>query len=134
MIDYPKIPQQRLLERLEFPQGQIRMVLDTDTFNEIDDQFAVVYALKSPERLKIEAFYAAPFFNDLSDNPHDGMEKSYHELHKITALLPEAAGIPIFRGSETYLPGAETPFISEAARDLVERAMASPDNDPLYVV
>ncbi|MBE0698068.1 MAG: nucleoside hydrolase, partial [Anaerolineaceae bacterium] len=40
------------------------MVLDTDTYNEIDDQFAVVYALLSPEQLQVEALYAAPFTND----------------------------------------------------------------------
>ncbi len=51
------------------------MVLDTDTFNEIDDQFAVIYALHSKERLQVEAFYAAPFHNELSSGPKDGMEK-----------------------------------------------------------
>jgi hypothetical protein len=34
------------------------MVLDTDTYNEIDDQFAVTYGLLSPERLSVEALYA----------------------------------------------------------------------------
>ena len=37
------------------------MVLDTDTANEIDDQFAVAHALLSGERLGLEAIYAAPF-------------------------------------------------------------------------
>lgn len=136
MISYPKLSQAKLLERLEHPDPNrtIRMVLDTDTFNEIDDQFAVVYALKSPEKLQIEAFYAAPFHNELSEGPGDGMEKSYHELHKIAALLPEMKGIPIYRGSTAYLAGAEAPQHSDAALNLVERAMASPDDDPLYVV
>ena len=31
--------------RLAPPEGKVRMVLDTDTANEIDDQFALVYAL-----------------------------------------------------------------------------------------
>lgn len=128
------LSQEKLLKRLEYPQGKIRMVLDTDTFNEIDDQFAVVYALKSPEKLQVEAFYAAPFFNDLSTGPADGMEKSYQELKKIAGIVPEMANIPIYRGSETYLPGSETPVESEAARNLVERAMASEEDDPLYVV
>ena len=43
------------------------MVLDTDTYNEIDDQFAVVHALLSPEHLNVEALYAAPFHNNRSD-------------------------------------------------------------------
>ena len=51
-----------LLERLAPPTGPVSMVLDTDTYNEIDDQFAVVYGMLSPY-LNIEAIYAAPFFN-----------------------------------------------------------------------
>jgi purine nucleosidase len=134
MIDYPKLSQEKLLRRLLHPNKKIRMVLDTDTFNEIDDQFAVVYSLKSHEQMQVEAFYAAPFYNDLSTGPKDGMEKSYLELHKISALLPEMADIPIFRGSEAYLSDPEKPVESEAARNLVERAMASSEDDPLYVV
>jgi inosine-uridine nucleoside N-ribohydrolase len=134
MSTYPQLSQEQLLRRLEHPQGKIRMVLDTDTFNEIDDQFAVIYAMKSPERLQVEAFYAAPFFNELSEGPKDGMEKSYRELQKIASILPEMSGIPIYRGSERYLPGPETPVDSEAARNIVERAMASAEDDPLYVV
>ena len=57
----------------------VRMVLDTDTYNEIDDQFAVVYALISPE-LDVQAVYAAPFHNNRSSGPGDGMEKSYEEI------------------------------------------------------
>ncbi|MDR6882573.1 nucleoside hydrolase [Bacillus sp. 3255] len=136
MISYPNLSQSKLLERLSRPDPgrQLRMVLDTDTFNEIDDQFAVVYALKSPEKLRIEAFYAAPFHNELSEGPEDGMEKSYQELLKIAALLPEMSGIPVYRGSTAYLAGPEAPQKSAAALNLVERAMASPDDDPLYVV
>ncbi|WP_274653603.1 nucleoside hydrolase [Paenibacillus humicola] len=134
MLRYAEMTEDKRIRRLAFPNGRIRMVLDTDTYNEIDDQFAIAYAVKSPERLKIEAFYAAPFHNELSSGPEDGMEKSYRELHKIASLLPEMSGTPILRGSTAYLPGPDTPVESEAARDLVRRAMASPDDDPLYVV
>jgi len=54
-------PDSLLLERLKMPEGKIDMVLDTDTYNEIDDQFALVYALRSKERLNVKAVYAAPF-------------------------------------------------------------------------
>ncbi|WP_219835520.1 nucleoside hydrolase [Paenibacillus sp. R14(2021)] len=134
MVQFPVLSEQRLLQRLAYPNRPIRIVLDTDTYNEIDDQFAVIYALKSPEKITVEAFYAAPFYNELSSGPKDGMEKSYDELVKIAGLLPEMNGIPIHRGSERYLPAADTPVDSAAARDLVARAMASSEDDPLYVV
>jgi len=41
--------------------GPLRVVIDTDAANEIDDQFALALALLAPERLKIEAITAAPF-------------------------------------------------------------------------
>jgi hypothetical protein len=58
-MNFPKIEDTDRLQRLKPPTGSIRMVLDTDTYNEVDDQFAVVYALLSPEKLDLEAIYAA---------------------------------------------------------------------------
>ena len=51
------------LNLLSPPAGRVRVVLDTDTYNEIDDQFAIVQMLLSPDRFDVEAIYAAPFFN-----------------------------------------------------------------------
>ena len=39
----------------------VTMILDTDTFNEIDDQFALVYALCSPEHWRVAGVTAAPW-------------------------------------------------------------------------
>jgi purine nucleosidase len=38
-----------------------RIVIDTDAANEIDDQFALAWALLAPERLDVLAVYAAPY-------------------------------------------------------------------------
>ncbi len=43
------------------PAGPLRVVIDTDTANEIDDQFAIAWALLSPAQLRIEGIHAAPF-------------------------------------------------------------------------
>lgn len=123
-----------LMNRLNPPTGSIRMVLDTDTFNEIDDQFAVVWALLSPERITVEAIYAAPFYNELSSSPQDGMEKSYQEILRILALLDKPSDSFAFRGSAGYLESSTQPRESEAARDLVARAMSHSGEHPLYVV
>ena len=135
-MTFPALTDSFRLSRLQPPAADrtIRMVLDTDTYNEIDDQFAVVYALKSPERLKVEALYAAPFFNELSDGPEDGMEKSYDEILRILNRLGKPADGFVFKGSRSYMPGPGEPVRSEAAVDLIRKAKASPDDDPLYVV
>ena len=113
---------------------RIDMVLDTDTYNEVDDQFALAYALLSPERLNVQAVYAAPFHNSRSNGPADGMEKSYDEILRFLGKMNISAEGLVFKGSASYLPDGRTPVDSPAARDLVERAMSRPDGDPLYVV
>jgi purine nucleosidase len=128
----PILSKDPLVQRLQPPAGPIRMVLDTDTYNEIDDQFALVYALRSPEKLLVEAIYAAPFTNNRSTGPGDGMEKSYEEILRLLERLRLSPDGFVYRGSTGYL--GLRPEHSPAALDLVERAMAAPDNDPLYVV
>ena len=119
------------IQRLAPPEGPVRLVLDTDTYNEIDDQFAVVHALLSPKELSVEALYAAPFLNDRSSSPHDGMEKSYEEIHRLIKLL-HISSCPVYRGSEAFLDNSSSPQTSEAAEDLISRAMEKNDR-PLYV-
>ncbi len=124
-----------LLKRLEKPQGPVDVVIDTDAYNEIDDQFAISYLLKRGERLRLQALYAAPFFNDKSTGPADGMEKSYQEILKLLQLAGrEELKNVVFRGSEAYLPDELTPVASPAAKDLAERAMKYTPEAPLYVV
>jgi purine nucleosidase len=48
-------------ERLAPPTGPVRVVIDTDTANEIDDQFALAWALRCPSSWSWWAVYAEPF-------------------------------------------------------------------------
>ncbi len=130
---YPPLDENVRFTRTLPPEGRVRMVLDTDTYNEIDDQFAVVYSLLREDRLNVEAFYAAPFFNDRSSSPANGMERSYEELERLLGLMGVAPKGRVFRGALGYLPSGDTPCDSEAAVDLIRRAMA-PGDEPLYVV
>lgn len=120
------------IKNLSVPKGKIDVVLDTDAYNEIDDQFAVSYMLKSKEKLNTKAIYAAPFHNALSDSPSDGMQKSYDEILKLLSLLGEEK--PVFKGSESFLSNEKTPIISKAAQDLAERCEKYSPENPLYVV
>jgi len=120
------------LDRLELPQGRVDAVLDTDTYNEIDDQFALAYTLLSKDRIDLRAVYAAPFFNDRSESPGDGMEKSYEEILRVLGRLGVSPGGLVFKGSDRYLGSTDTPCRSAAALDLVEKAMAAAR--PLVVI
>jgi len=131
-MNFPKISDAVRFEKLQPPAGRIRMILDTDTYNEIDDQFAVVYALLSPAQLSVEALYAAPFFNQRATSPGEGMELSYEEIVRLLDRLGKPADNFTFRGSNGFLKDYEHPHDSDAVRDLIDRAMGS--DELLYVV
>ena len=46
------------LKMMEYPKDRIDLVIDTDAATEIDDQFAIAYALLSRERFHIRGIYA----------------------------------------------------------------------------
>lgn len=134
-----------LMKMLQRPAGKVDVVFDSDTYNEIDDQYALAYLVKSSDKLNIQAIYAAPFykgnppFNKLksikSDSPGDGMEKSYQEILNILTLLgAEEYKQMTYRGSDRYLPSETEPVVSPAAQDLANRAMDYSSDNPLYVV
>ncbi len=127
------LPDQEIRARLRPPAGKISIVLDTDAYNEVDDAFAIAYALRSPDRLDLEAIYAAPFLNERSTGPSDGMEKSYQEILRVLGLLDRSHEGFAFRGSKSFLRFPDEPIESPAARDLVSRAMRERPQ-PLYVV
>lgn len=131
-MSFPVLPEALRLERLRPPIGKLRMVLDTDTYNEVDDQFALAQALLSPDRLAVEALYAAPFSNNRSTGPGDGMVKSYEEILRLLERLDMPSEGLVYRGSTGYLAGPDQPQESAAARDLVDRAMTG--EGLLYVV
>lgn len=147
---FPKLSDEERIEKLNIPAGKIHLVIDTDAKNEVDDQFAVSWALKSPERFIVDAVYAAPFSHScfsklmpkgvsleavggvtLTATPGDGMEASYQELLKLFDLLGEKPEGRVFRGSKEYISDIGGPVESDAAKDLIKRAMAS--DETLYV-
>lgn len=113
------------------PEGCVHAVIDTDAYNEIDDQFAISYLLRSSEKVTTEAIYAAPFsFPHI--RPDEGMEQSYREIERLLALA--GCNLPHFRGSASYLPDEKTPVMSDAALDLARRGMEYTAEKPLYII
>ncbi|MDH6365785.1 inosine-uridine nucleoside N-ribohydrolase [Enterococcus sp. PF1-24] len=123
-----------IIKKLERPTGKVDVVLDTDTFNEIDDQYALAYMIQSEEKFNILGVYAAPFLNHHSVSPKEGMEKSYDEILNVYKLLnrPEFKEIT-FKGSTEFLVNAE-PKLSDAVAHLIQTALAHSSENPLYVI
>lgn len=134
-MDYPAISDVLRIQRTHAPHGKISMVLDTDTYNEIDDQFALIYSLLSPSKLDVKSIYAAPFVNSRSSSPVEGMERSYQEILTLLAKLGDkCTSPPVFKGSDRWMHSDQFAVKSDAASQLVELAMNQADGDLLYVV
>ncbi len=123
-----------MFEKLQTPRTPVDVVLDTDTYNEVDDQFALAYLFSSREKLRVRGVYAAPFVNGRAASAEEGMNNSYREIFRVLALMGIGDFKNVFKGSSEFLKNEKTPVVSDAARDLAERAMRYTFERPLYVV
>ena len=127
--------QEQFLKNLECPTGMIDVVLDTDTYNEIDDQYALSYMLACGEKLNVKGICAAPFFNGHSTSPSDGMFRSYDEILKLLKLAGrEDLNSVVYKGSENYMADEETPVPSPAATFMADLSKEYSPEHPLYIV
>ncbi len=127
--------QEQYFKNLTAPVGMVDVVLDTDAYNEIDDQFAIAYMLHCPEKINVKGITAAPFLNARSASAADGMEKSYDEILKLLALSKrEDMSRIVYKGSCEYLKDEETPSLSEAATFMAELANSYSPERPLYII
>ena len=127
--------QDQLMKNLQVPSGIVDVILDTDAYNETDDQYAIAYMLLSPERIKVLGLCAAPFHNSNSSSPEEGMVKSYDEILRLLDLMNrDDLKANVYYGARNYLPDESTPVDTDAARYLVAEARKHSPEKPLYVV
>ena len=123
------------LKNLCVPEGRVDVILDTDAFNEIDDQFAISLMIRSPDKFNVKALTAAPFFNEKATSPADGMEKSYNEIKKLLDIAGRSdLKNKVFRGSDKYLADEKTYVESDAADAMIKLADGYSAETPLYII
>lgn len=131
---FPHLSNGDRLRRLELPPGRLPVVIDTDTWNEIDDQFALAYALLSPERIDLQAVHIAPFSNERCTDPAESLELSRAEAARVFSALDVPSDGKLFLGLGRYLGRDARPESTPASHDLIRRAFAQPADTPLVVV
>lgn len=120
----PKIP----------PKGEkIRVIIVSDVTNEIDDIWAISLAILSPERFDIEGIVTSNHDSYYSGSGPESIQNSYEEAHTILEKAGMEGEIPIFRGGHPMRYVFE-PSESEGVDFIIERAMASSSNNPLWVI
>ena len=83
---------------------KINVILDTDTYNECDDQFALSYLIKNKSLFNIETITIAPYSHATRNvSVIEGQELSYNEVIKISKWLKFDTKDKVFKGSMDYL-------------------------------
>ena len=96
------------------------VILDTDAYNEVDDQFCIAYLMKRPDQINLLSMNAAPFYKPYLKNVEQGMEESYREILNIQKLVDPDSKIPVYRGSPIFMPDRNTPVESEACDNIIK--------------
>ena len=109
---------------------KVNVILDTDTYNECDDQFALSYLLKSQDRFNIEAITVAPYHHDNDISIREGTEKSFNEIVKICNWLNFDITDKVFKGSVDYLSNGYRES-TEAVEKIIQTALK---NEKTYIL
>ena len=114
-----------------YKRKKVNVILDTDTYNECDDQFALSYLIKS-NLFNIEAITVAPHsHHSIRDvKVKDGQELSYNEILKICNWLNFKTNNKVFKGSMDYIQNGydET---NDAVNKIIEIALK---NNKTYIL
>lgn len=114
-----------------YKKEKINVILDTDTYNECDDQFALAYMLKNKDIFNIEAITVAPYSHKThSVSAKEGQENSYNEILKISKWLDFDITNKVFKGAEDYLCNGYNES-NDAVDKIIEIALR---NDKTYVM
>lgn len=109
-------------------EKRIRVIMDSDVKNEVDDQFAIVHAILT-ESFDIRGIIPAHFGDEKSKT---SQKDSRDEAALILEKMNMSDSIRLYDGAERALENANEPMDSPGARLIVEEAM-SEDKRPLYI-
>ena len=114
-----------------YRDDRLNVILDTDTYNECDDQFALAYLLKPQDKFKINAITVAPFFHkDNNVTTKDSQDLSYKEVVNISNMLNFITDSRAFRGSTGYISNGYNEE-NNAVKKIIEIAL---NNGKTYIM
>ena len=114
-----------------YKNNKLNIILDTDTYNECDDQFALTYLLKNQDKFNIEAITVAPYSHQSRNvSVREGQELSYNEILKICKWLNLNISNKVFKGSMNYIQNGYNET-NDAVNKIIEIALK---NDKTYIL
>lgn len=112
-----------------YKKDKINIILDTDTYNECDDQFALAYMLNNQNLFNIEAITVAPYSHK-SVLVKEGQKLSYNEILKICNWLNFDTNNKVFKGSMDYIQNGYNEK-NDAVNKIIEVALK---NNKTYIL
>ena len=121
---------EQILEDIKSPRVK-KCILDSDMYNEVDDQYAFAYCLAS-DKVDLKSVNAAPFHNEKSSSFEDGMYKSFDETMHILDLCDMQ--LPVYKGATKRISDNANfaPVDSEGARNIIKTVKES--DEIIYVL
>ena len=113
---------------------RMRLLIDSDAANEIDDLYAIALAVASPERFAIEGFVATHFAASATgpDGPAS-TERSYQAIVEVLDAAGLSGRYPLKRGADP-MQYVAWPSEGEGVDFILDRARAEGPSGPLWVV
>lgn len=103
-----------------------KVIIYTDAANELDDQFAIAYAVGA-KKIDVLSINATHFSHNGSDLK-EGMEKSYEEIKRVLKSCGKERTVPVFKGSYTSMDvTGGVPIESPAVENIINTALFSDD-------
>lgn len=109
----------------------IRVIIDADTANEVDDLYAIAWALLEP-RLEVIGLTSAQWHTN-PRTPNNSVGESQRLNEEILELMGKTA-IPTPQGTNFPMVNEQRPQPSAAAKFIIEQALATPEGEKLEVV
>ena len=120
----------RIVPEIPDVSKRIRIIIDSDAANEIDDLYAITMAISHPERFDIVGFIATHYAQWAGP---DSTKISYNLLLELLENAGKAGAYPVKMGSHP-MQYANTYNDSEGVDFIIENARASSPEDPLWVI
>lgn len=122
--DIPRVNNWKRFYEVIKSMDKKKIILDTDMYNEIDDQFALTYLIKSLDVFDLQAITIAPFFKSGYANTTsiaDGTEKSYDTTLNILDMLNASKYKDVvYKGAIKYYKDSKE--TNEAVEKIIEIA------------
>lgn len=108
-----------------------KVIIDSDTACEMDDQFAIAYAFAC-KNFEILSLNAAPCGVTVIGKDFDqGIVMCYDEIHRVCDKCEVTGKYPIYMGSDNSITDTKGPIDSPAARNIIKTAMEA--DEMIYI-